>query len=227
MMIKKDIKTLSEFKNPTPEPRWRLHLDDGSHIDVTGTAERNATLLRLLRDGRITAQGVNDIHNLRIQALRGVENITVNMTINRTEEVEEKTSVWKLFKEDVGGWDWNTFFTRMGLSSVAALLIVLLQYLTSGPIKVDNEVVPFVKVLPFTIGLTWSMSITAWSLWKTWVILPYISCWVKMVFFILVFIICGLTVGLINTSVEDRIMNFIGKHSMTDKEIKILKTVLP
>lgn len=170
-MIKKSLKTLDEFKNPKPEPRWRIHLDDGSHIDVTGELERTNTIIQLVRNGRISATGVDGVNTLNVQNLSGAQNITVNVTVERT---EVNTTFKQLLKEDFLKWSWTDIF-----------------------------------LIP-----------------KIWLLLSYITAFTKFGIFIFLFILMYLTVGLINFKVVDKIGDFIGPNAFTQREHKILKTIL-
>jgi hypothetical protein len=220
-MIKKDIKTLSEFRNPTPEPRWRIHLSDGSHIDVTGETERNATIIQLLRTGRI-----ENWDSIRAQQLNGVQSLNLNVTINRTEEpVVERKTFLGLLKEEMVTWSWESFITRFVTGMIIPIITLIIQYLTGDPIKLGKtETMSFFQALPWGIGFGLGMNVLLWSIWKSWKLLPFITCWLKIAVFIVIFVLCMLTVGLINETISDKIMDFIGRHFISERELKILKT---
>jgi hypothetical protein len=229
-MIKKELKTLSQLR--TPKQRWRIHVNDGSFIDVEGEEERNRTVIQLLRQGRITPEMVDGINTIRTRPINA-ETITLNLNIHRTNNdvggelrtlEEPKKTLWKSFKEDLSGWSWPNFKYNLLVSTIISLVSYLGFYFSEGPIKLSNT---FTTGLLAWFGMTSTIISVPWVLTKLWKILPYITCWLKFSFFLLMFIFTMLTVGLINEGVSDKIMNFMGKYTMSNREIRILKIVLP
>ena len=231
-MIKKELKTLSQLKNPPPDERWRIHLDDGSFIDVVGIEERNRTIGRLYVDGRISI----DSGTVRVSRLNTATFINLNITINRTEDdnggevrtpEEPKKTLWNLFKEDFGNWSWREFKVKSIITLICSL-ISLVVWRSISPIKTTDGILPLeYEALVWFSASTFGVSFI-WVIQKLWKILPYITCWFKLFFFLLIFILLSISVGLFNMGiVEDKIMCFIGKYGISNRELKILKTIIP
>lgn len=234
-MIKKELKTLSQLR--TPKQKWRFHLNDGDFIDVEGEEERNRTVIQLLRQGRITPEMIDGINTIRTSQPVGAETITLNLNIHRTNNLiggdlrtpeEPKNTLWKSFKEDLRGWSWPNFKYNLLVSTIITLFSYIGYYLNEGPIKISNtETISFTTGLLTWFGLVSTIVSIPWVVSKVWKILPYITCWFKFGGFIIIFILTMSTVGFINDSVSDKIMNFIGKYFMSTREKRILKIILP
>lgn len=218
-MIKKNIKTLNQVQNPPKDfARWRLHLEDGGFIDVSGSMEERNTMIRsLVATGRLHYGNINPI-NIDDRGL------TERMPI--TEMPRNKESIKDLLKEDFGDWSWKVFALMSFLSIGLGTIVSIIRFIFAGPIVLST--VPILKTLPlttdilYTIGLVFAVTICFWILQRGWRLLAYISCWIKLALLLIAVVLIIFTVNIISEKIADKILNFLADNILTKKEIRIL-----
>ena len=218
-MIKKNLKTLDELQNPgkdlppyhNTEGRWRIWIGD-EHIDVDSLRERNRLLNELNNMGYETTINVDFIPN------RVLENITLDFTILPTPKPEHPFK--KLLKEKLGKWDWTPFFGVSMIVFIFGFISGSIMYLSNLP-KTDISYFDSVAGTTF-MGI--SLCTLLWFTDKIWKLLPFITCWFKMLAFIIFFLFIGMTIGLLMSENNfDRVMSFIARYTLTNNENRVLK----
>ena len=220
-MIKKNIKTLDQVQNPPKDfARWRLHLEDGDFIDVSGSMEERNTMIRsLVSAGRLHYGNINPI-NIDDRRL----GLTERMPI--TEMPGNEESIKDLLKEDFGDWSWKVFALMSFLSIGLGTTVSIIRFIFAGPIVLST--VPTLKTLPlttdilYTIGLVSAITICSWILQRGWRLLAYISCWIKLTLLLIAVVLIMFTVNIISEKIADKILNFLADNVLTKKEIRIL-----
>jgi hypothetical protein len=198
-------------------------LEDGGFIDVNGSMEERNTMIRsLVATGRLHYGNINPI-NIDDRRLGLTERMPITETRN-------KESIKDLLKEDFGDWSWSTFAFMSLISLMLGTIVSLIRFIFAGPLVLSTT--PVLKTLPlttdilYTIGLVSAITVCSWILQRGWRLLAYISCWVKLTILFTLVMLVAVTIGIISEKVADRIIDFIGTHTLTQKEIRILATIL-
>jgi len=230
-MIKKDLKTLSEVQNPKKNV-WRIHLDDGSFIDVP-EEERDITIFNLHRQGEFITGYVT------VTPLMTAQSIELNFTIGRSddlitgnpdnlngENLGKGRKLWNMFKKDVLFWDKALFGFLTLLSVIGGWVTYGIKYLLDGPIKIDSTTeMSFLNGGFAWVGLVCAFVFVVSQTERVMNLLPYISVWVKLLLFTIFIIFVMLSVGSFSNNKADNISSFIGKRLMTKKEHKIMNII--
>lgn len=220
-MIKKNLKTLEDLQNPTKDfpygdGRWRIWLgEDGDFIDVDSLRERNRILNEL--GGEYNGRTINIDFIPRMTA----QNITVN--IQPTQE-ENKKNLKQLFKEKLGKWNWNVFFSM-------SLVVYFFGFISGSVLYLYNTINNTKSDLTYT-DCVYSFTITGliistifWLSSKIWDILPFITFFTKIILLMFIYIIIAFTLGLISESLEDKVMSIITKSIKTKREDEVMEAL--
>jgi len=221
-MIKKSLKTLDELQNPTKsvppyyntEGRWRIWVDD-TFIDTYSLRDRDTVLNRLTNLTNYNGRVVNvDFIPNRVQS-----NVTLDFNISATPTKLEHPFK-KLLKEKIGKWDWQSFFSMSMITFIFGFISGSIMYFSRQP---KNDITYLDSVIGSTfIGL--GLCTLLWVTDKILKLLPFITCWFKILTFIILFLFIGITIGfLMSENTFDKIMSFIAKHIITDNELKVLR----
>lgn len=227
-MIKKNLKTLSDIQHPTKK-KWRIHLEDGSFIDVENEIVRDETILRLYGNGHFLSG------NVHVTPLAGPQYINLDFQVTATGTAEHTPTenqsrgrkFWKMFKKDVLFWDKATFIYLTLLATIVGSVSYILKYLLGGPIKSGPTMeIPFLEGGMYWLGFTLLFVGAVSQVTRVLNLLGYVMCFTKFISFLVFSTLLILTLGHFNDSLVDKIGSFIAKHMFTEKENKIIKTII-